>query len=203
MSDNGIVNIHGKNYQTVAKRVADFRAKWNDCPLTTEVISSGDVVVVKATIKNPEGVVMSTGYAEEVRGSTNINKTSALENCETSAVGRALAFFGLGGTEIASANEVNDAIIQQAKQEVSSFFMEYNACLREHMGEIVEYKLALGEDDHLAAVGIWYDLPEEAQMIIQRLAPSKGGILTTKERDIQKTNEWSTARNEYFKGAKQ
>lgn len=203
MSDNGIVNIHGKEYQTVAKRVAEFRSSHGDHPLITEIISSGDVVVVKATIATPEGTVISTGYAEEVRGSTNINRTSALENCETSAVGRALAFFGLGGTEIASANEMNDGIIQQAKQEVSSFFMEYNACLREHMGAIMDYKLALEEDDLLTAVGIWYDLPQEAQTIIQRLAPSKGGILTTKERDIQKKNEWSTARNEYFKGAKQ
>ena len=194
MSDNGIVNIHGKNYQTVAKRVADFRAKWNDCPLITEVISSGDVVVVKATIKNPEGVVMSTGYAEEVRGSTNINKTSALENCETSAVGRALAFFGLGGTEIASANEVSDAIIKQAKDQVAEYFKLYNGCLSRNMADVVDIRNALDEEDYLTAAGLWYDFSEEDQKLIYSLAPSKGGVLTTKHREQMKTTEFTGAK---------
>jgi len=48
-----------------------------------------------------------------LRGSTTINKTSAMENCETSAVGRALAFAGFGGSEIASANEVEAALAKQ------------------------------------------------------------------------------------------
>ena len=49
-----------------------------------------------------------------VKSSSNINKTSYVENCETSAVGRALAILGIGiDTSIASANEVEDAIAQQ------------------------------------------------------------------------------------------
>ena len=60
------------------------------------------------------GRVVATGHAHEERGSSNINKTSFVENCETSAIGRALAMLGIGiDTSIASANEVEDAIAQQ------------------------------------------------------------------------------------------
>lgn len=200
MSDTGLVKIHGKEYQTVAKRIADFRGEHKEWPIETDVISNADIVIVKAVIKNPSGVVIATGYAEEVRGSTNINKTSALENCETSAVGRALAFFGLGGTEIASANEVSDAIINQAKQEVGEYFTNYNACVRDNFAVLMDYKEAINNDDLATAVGIWYDLPTEVQNTIYKLAPTKGGILTTEERNIMKSNEWSATKKEYFKG---
>ena len=111
----GIVNIRGKNYRTVASRVNEFREDYeHDLALLTELVSNIDnVVIVKATITDKDGFVIATGYAEEIRGSSNINKTSALENCETSAIGRALANFGLAGEEYASANEVEQAIHQQ------------------------------------------------------------------------------------------
>lgn len=108
------VNIHGKQYMTVAERVNDFRRDNPDYTLKTKLIQSDDVIVImKAVIKNVDGRTIATGYAEERRGATQINRTSALENCETSAIGRALAAFGLGGTEYASANEVQNAIQQQ------------------------------------------------------------------------------------------
>ena len=114
MTDTGIVNIHGKQYHTVAKRVQDFRESYADYSLTTEIaVRDGDIVVMKATITNNEGCVIATGHAEEDRTKGNINRTSALENAETSAIGRALAAFGIGGTEFASANEVQNAIHQQ------------------------------------------------------------------------------------------
>lgn len=70
--------------------------------------------VIKATIKNPEGVVIATGLAHEKEGATNINKTSFVENCETSAIGRALACMGIGLTDsYASAEEVANAISNQ------------------------------------------------------------------------------------------
>ena len=68
---------------------------------------------MKATISDEQGRVRATGHAEEVRASSQINKTSALENAETSAIGRALAALGYAGTEFASADEVAQAITQQ------------------------------------------------------------------------------------------
>lgn len=109
--DTGIVNIHGKEYQTVAYRVGKFREQYgNEMSLITEIVYADEKVVrMKATISNDKGAI-ATGHAEEYRESSNINKTSALENAETSAIGRALAALGLGGTEFASADEVSRAI---------------------------------------------------------------------------------------------
>ena len=114
------IKIHGKDYYTVIERVNMFRDKHpENSAITTEIISA-DVpnVIMKATILL-NGEIVATGHAEEVRGSTMINKTSALENCETSAIGRALAAYGLGGTEFASANEVENAISQQQSTQIS------------------------------------------------------------------------------------
>ena len=109
--DTGIVSIHGKEYQTVALRVGKFREQYGlSLSLVTEIIYADDKVVrMKAIISNEHGVI-ATGHSEEYRSSSNINKTSALENAETSAIGRALAALGLGGTEFASADEVARAI---------------------------------------------------------------------------------------------
>lgn len=115
MSNNGTVKIHGREYKTVALRVQEFRDKNPEWSIQTELVESGDRVVIKAIISNDRGRVIGTGFAEELRGSTQINKTSALENCETSAIGRALAACGFGGSEYASANEVQNAIAQQSE----------------------------------------------------------------------------------------
>lgn len=115
--DTGKVNIHGKEYETVASRVQKFRSDKEigiKYSIETELMDANDkTVVMKALIKNMEGKIIATGYAEENRNSSMINKTSALENCETSAIGRALANFGMAGTEYASADEVANAISQQ------------------------------------------------------------------------------------------
>lgn len=111
---NGTVTIHGKEYKTVALRVGEFRSEHPEWGIITDIVESGDDrVVMRAAILNQDSRVIGTGYAEEVRNSTQINRTSALENCETSAIGRALAACGYGGTEYASANEVQNAIAQQ------------------------------------------------------------------------------------------
>lgn len=115
-TESGTVIIHGKSYSTVASRVAKFRGEWGGkfWTIQTEVIfRDAEVVVMKASISDDKGRVHSTGHAEEVRASSQINKTSALENAETSAIGRALAALGLAGTEFASADEVAEALRRQ------------------------------------------------------------------------------------------
>jgi len=119
MSKEGFVNIHGKEYKTVAKRVQEFRESeisrfWT---INTDVVKiDDDQVLIKASIINNEGRVIATGHGHELRTASQINKTSYVENAETSAIGRALAGLGLGGTEFASANEVANAIHQQTTQ---------------------------------------------------------------------------------------
>lgn len=109
------VNIKGKQYATVATRVECFRRYFPPPEWAIETDAFGldnEWVRVKASILH-NGVVVATGMGEENRSQGPINRTSALENCETSAVGRALSAFGLHGGEYASANEVQEAIAKQ------------------------------------------------------------------------------------------
>lgn len=110
-------NIRGKQYVEVNQRIKFLRqedALKNYSILTDFPMLDSDMCVCKCTIATPEGKVIATGHAHEERGSSNINKTSYVENCETSAVGRALAMLGIGiDSSIASANEVSDAIAKQ------------------------------------------------------------------------------------------
>lgn len=116
----GEINIHGKVYKTVALRVSEFYGEDGDgdnLGIITEIISRDETqVCMKASIVDRAGVVLATGHAEEFRRDGMINKTSALENAETSAIGRALAAFGYGGSEFASANEVQGAVAQQGQK---------------------------------------------------------------------------------------
>lgn len=112
--NSGIVVIHGREYQTVALRVKNFREAHKDYRLLTEIQHRDDeCVVMRAMIADANGNILATGHAEEYRADGQINKTSALENAETSAIGRALAALGLGGTEFASADEVARAVSGQ------------------------------------------------------------------------------------------
>lgn len=83
--------------------------------IETELINNENgICIFKSTIKDEEGKILGTGTAYEKENSTFINKTSYIENCETSAVGRALGMAGFGiDTSVASAEEVNNAIQQQ------------------------------------------------------------------------------------------
>lgn len=114
MSDKkntGIVTIHGREYETVALRVKKFREAHPNYRLLTAIVHRDEACVVMcAMISDANGNVIATGHAEEFRSSSQINETSALENCETSAIGRALAALGMGGTEFASADEVARAV---------------------------------------------------------------------------------------------
>jgi hypothetical protein len=127
MSKEGIVNIRGKEYKTVALRVQEFRTDFPGHSLVTEIVKiDDDQCIVKAMVVK-DNAIIATGHAQEFRKASQINGTSYVENCETSAIGRALACLGIGGTEFASANEVVNAIHQQTnpvKEEVSETDIE-------------------------------------------------------------------------------
>lgn len=110
-------DIKGKDYAEVNQRIKAFRMVYPNGTITTDIVSlENGVVLMKTTVCNEEGQVIGTGYAQEKENSTFINKTSFIENCETSAVGRALGMCGFGiDTSVASAEEVQNAIANQDK----------------------------------------------------------------------------------------
>ena len=115
-------NIKGKEYAAVNGRINAFRRLYPQGFISTEIISlDAGVAVMKATCgyyENGQAVVLGTGMAYEREGSSNINKTSYIENCETSAVGRALGMAGIGvSTAVASSEEVQNAILQQEEMQ--------------------------------------------------------------------------------------
>ncbi len=190
------VNIHGKEYHTVAERVHAFRETAPDLTIETEIVRwEGDDVVVKASISD-NGKLIATGLAHEVRGSTNINKTSHVENCETSAIGRALAAFGLAGTEYATADEVANAISQQQEKEIQSrineLLIENTQTILKYAESVLAIKAGIALKDYSTASEEWFSLTDEDKTILWK-APSKGGVFTTQEREIMKSKEFREA----------
>ena len=113
MSKLKTINIKGKQYVTVNERLKAFREHFEDYALETELVEVNDKqALIRATIKDPSGRIIATGTAYEradQKGSM-VNATSHVENCETSAWGRALGNFGIGiDDSVATADEVVNA----------------------------------------------------------------------------------------------
>ena len=123
------VDIKCKMYKTVAERILELNSNTNgNYSMHTEILNDNvhEYVLMKATLTLPvefgpteetsEAFHCFTGHAYEEQGAGFINKTSHVENAETPAIGRALASAGyVGGTEFASAEEVANAVKQQAE----------------------------------------------------------------------------------------
>lgn len=174
---NGKMDFRGKLYATVALRIEMLRKHLcADVSVVTDIVTiTDDTVVMKATIM-AHGEILATGYAEEHRAAKGVNSTSALENCETSAVGRALAALGLGGGEYASADELSGAVSQQDKLEQAK---------KDYAQTIKTIKDGLNGGDYSRAAEAWFELTDDEKAKLW-VAPTKGGPFTTKEREQMK-----------------
>lgn len=105
----------GKFYADVAGRVQAFRELCPNGSIIPEIVTlNGDMCVMKATAMDEEGKVLAVGHAYERETSSQINRTSYIENCETSAVGRCLGLIGIGSEHsMATAEEMENALQQQ------------------------------------------------------------------------------------------
>lgn len=110
------MNIKGKDYAQVNERIKVFRMLFPEGFILTDMVSNENGVCVFRAKVGYDEKVLATGTAYEVESANYINKTSYIENCETSAVGRALGMLGIGiDTSVASADEVEVAISKQDK----------------------------------------------------------------------------------------
>jgi len=191
------IKIHGKEYSTVAERISAMKSAQPEWRLSSEILSSDEVVVFKARVLDGDGKEMGVGHAEEVRGSTNINQTSALENCETSAWGRALASCNYGGSQVASANEVTDAILNQGIIKATERLIRHNNALRDNLSSISFIKDALSEGKWDSAAEAMAELDEDVRQSIN-LAATKGGVFDLEDTRLFKTDEYAAARSRYF-----
>lgn len=114
------VNIKGKPYVMVQEKIKHFRTaeEYKNWTLRSEIKTlNEEVVVVHAWVEDTDGVVRADAHAQEFRNASMINKTSYIENCETSAWGRVLSNLGIGvDTSVASAEEVLNAMSQQQQK---------------------------------------------------------------------------------------
>lgn len=111
-------DIKGKDYAEVNQRIKAFRMVYPTGTITTDMISNENgICIFKASVYDELDRIIATGTAYEKENSTFINKTSYIENCETSAVGRALGMAGFGiDTSVASAEEVQNAMANQKEK---------------------------------------------------------------------------------------
>lgn len=161
----GLENIEGIDisrgqttikYLKVVERVNLFRYHYGmSYSIESEVVvDDGKRVLMVASVKDNDGRVVGQGYAEEIRNAGPVNKTSAIENCETSAIGRALANIGLAGNEYASAFEMEnipnkeEAKASQEKAKVSQEKLEDSKKKVEAIQNKVEKQPAKKQEPH-------------------------------------------------------
>lgn len=185
-----------KDYVEVNVRIERFWAKYPNGRIETEVTllpSEPQEVLIKAIVFRDANDVVpaSTGHAHEVKGSTYINKTSFIENGETSAIGRALAILGFEiKKSIASKEEVANAQLQQAQPAPKA---EPKPQLLEHLSEYpseAQLKLIstkLGQSGYLKK-----DMPLIAEVLSKFLGYEIKQLLEIKKSDVKKLVEFLT-----------
>lgn len=130
----------GKEYAEVPQRVTAFRKLFPTGTITTDILSLENGVVVMKAVASVDGVVLGEGIAYEKEGNGFINKTSFIENCQTSAVGRAIGFIGIGSdTSIASAEEVLNAKKQQHKMNEEELKAELKQLLEDTNSDVPKF----------------------------------------------------------------
>ena len=153
------IPIHGKDYATVAPRVAILRRNLGkDLDIKTTLIHHDDKRVIVQADAYIDGVHVSSGLAEEFRAASRINNTSALENCESSAVGRCCAFLAITNDNIASAEEVDQAINVQNK-------------IVESEKKLTSALVDLGKVSHIGSYNSWITDNKNTMQDLKDLSP--------------------------------
>ena len=177
--------IKGKEYAEVNQRIKAFRMVYPQGTIVTDMISNENgVCIFKARVSDDNGHILGTGTAYEKEGSTFINKTSYIENAETSAVGRALGMAGFGiDVSVASAEEVQNAINNQevTQEEADSYTLPFGRNKGKTLKEVyeedekyIQWLISNTQDERMLklielATGIIIPSMEEAQQRLELL----------------------------------
>lgn len=170
------VDIKGKSYMEVNQRIKAFRMLYPNGTIQTQMLSNENgVCIFRANIIDDKGTLLGTGTAYEKEDSSFINKTSYIENCETSAVGRALGMCGFGiDVSVASAEEVQNAINNQelTQEEADSYTLTFGKYKGMTLKEIEE-------EDHKYINWLMYNTKDER--ILKMIEMSLGYAIPDEE----------------------
>ena len=143
-------DIKGKEYAEVNQRIKAFRMVYPTGTIETKMISNENGVCIFKAVIFAGGNILATGTAYEKENSTFINKTSYIENCETSAVGRALGIAGFGiDTSVASAEEVQNAMANQVTVKTKEEALKYEVTFGKHAGKTLGQLYDAGEGKYI------------------------------------------------------
>ena len=160
-SKTGEVTVN--EYSQVNQRIKAFRMVYPQGSIRTEMLSNENgVCVFRATVWDDTNTLLATGHAYEKEDSTFINKTSYIENCETSAIGRALGMAGFGiDVSVASAEEIQNAMANQevTQEEADSYkitFGKYKGKLLKDIDEIdsgyIDWMMSNSSDERMIKI---------------------------------------------------
>lgn len=179
-------NVTVTDYAEVNQRIKAFRTVCPNGSIETEMLSNENgVCVFKATIKDENGHILGTGTAYEKENSSFINKTSYIENCETSSVGRALGMCGFGiDVSVASYEEVANAMANQevTQEEADTYTLTFGKYTGKTLKEVykeskkyIEWLLGNTQDERLKkiielATGV--EVPSEEKLdLLSQISP--------------------------------
>lgn len=173
-------DIKGKEYAEVNQRIKVFRMLYPEGFIRTQLISNENGICVMKAEVGISNYVMATGTAYEKEDSSFINKTSYIENCETSSVGRALGMLGIGiDTSIASYEEVSNAINNQVitQEDADNYKLKFG----KHKGQLLKdvYK----EDSSYIE---WLMQNTEDDNLLKIITMATGVVIPTKEETEEK-----------------
>ena len=188
-------DIKGKEYAEVNQRIKAFRMVYPQGCINTQMISNENgICIFKASVCDENGVLLGTGTAYEKEDSSFINKTSYIENCETSAVGRALGMAGFGiDVSVASAEEVANAIANQelTQEDADNYKLTFGKYKDKTLKEIyevdkkyIEWMINNSKDDRMLklihmATGIEIPTEEESKERIETINAINNLIVAT------------------------
>jgi len=171
------IKISGKDYVTVNERIKEFRTnpKYEGWTLTTEILQdTPERILMRATIKDKNDRIIADGLAYEVPNSSFINKSSYIENAQTSAWGRALGCIGIGCDEsIASFEEVANARLNQSQEKIEYSNKNCPNCQSAMIKKESKYK----------AGDFYYHCPKCKKNITEKKEIEKQVELTEEERN--------------------